>query len=402
MIKSIELIDFFSFNHSTVIKLRPGVNLLLGINGSGKSSFINALRVMTEGIVGEGLVNLIQGRWGGFDEVVNCAGNPSSQNATLKFTFDYKELNKIDPAVNFSSDVIYTIIILKSGHSFTLEERMETKNTKNQKKPFVYLSFKNGRGWISTRDDDGKIEKKTYSPDEIDGQELVLRQINDPVHYLPTFVLRRAIEKIAVYDPFNINSESSVRKPCEYSADVRLKKNGENLSLILNRLKTTQLKSFDLIEEMMKKVNPSFMALIIGNEYGKSYVTLREQNLERSIGASHLSDGTLKFLLLESIFYNPSRGAMVALEEPEQGLHPDMTRSVAQMIQHAAKESQLIIATHSPLLLNQFQLEDILVFEKDSENSTVVKKYTEDDFPDMDEYLPGQLWLMGKIGGKRW
>ena len=61
------------------------------------------------------------------------------------------------------------------------------------------------------------------------------------------------------------------------------------------------------------------------------------------------------------------------------------------------------MATHSPLLLNDFELEDMLVFEKDEDNSTIVKRYFEEDFPQYEgSLLPGQLWLNGEIGGKRW
>jgi predicted ATPase len=73
------------------------------------------------------------------------------------------------------------------------------------------------------------------------------------------------------------------------------------------------------------------------------------------------------------------------------------------MLRRASNSSQLIIATHSPLLLNAFTLEDVLVFEKEENNASVVKRYYEEDF-DMYEgdLLPGQLWLRGEIGGKRW
>lgn len=80
-----------------------------------------------------------------------------------------------------------------------------------------------------------------------------------------------------------------------------------------------------------------------------------------------------------------------------------MIRSVAEMIKYAARQTQIIVATHSPHLLNQFELEDVLVFEKNEENSTVVRTVSEDDFPDWEgDYLPGQMWLLGQIGGKRW
>lgn len=116
-----------------------------------------------------------------------------------------------------------------------------------------------------------------------------------------------------------------------------------------------------------------------------------------------MSDGTLKYLLLLSIFHNPERGYLVDIDEPESCLHPDMIRSVAKMMKNAAKTSQIIVATHSALLLNAFELDDILVFEKNDRNETQIIRYSEEDFENREgDLLPGQLWLNGEIGGKRW
>jgi len=80
-----------------------------------------------------------------------------------------------------------------------------------------------------------------------------------------------------------------------------------------------------------------------------------------------------------------------------------MIRSVAKMIKSASIASQIIVATHSALLLNAFELEDILVFEKNDRNETQIMRYSEDDFKyRTGDFLPGQLWLNGEIGGKRW
>ena len=127
-----------------------------------------------------------------------------------------------------------------------------------------------------------------------------------------------------------------------------------------------------------------------------------EKNLSHAIDALHISDGTLKYLLLLSIFHNPERGALIYIDEPEVCLHTDMIRSVAKMMKNAAKTSQIIVATHSALLLNAFELDDILVFEKNGMNETQIMRYSEDDFENREgDLLPGQLWLNGEIGGKR-
>ncbi|MGL5193703.1 MAG: AAA family ATPase, partial [Chroococcales cyanobacterium] len=132
----------------------------------------------------------------------------------------------------------------------------------------------------------------------------------------------------------------------------------------------------------------------------KLYLVLREKNLSRSVSIDQISDGTLRYLLLLSVLFNPERGNLVCLDEPETNLHPDMINTVAESLKQASKETQIILTTHSPLLLNLFELEDVLVFEKTEGNETVVNY----NFPDEvdEDFLVGQAWLQGLIGGKRW
>ena len=402
MLKSIIIQDFFSFKGKKEIKLNNGVNILLGINGSGKTSFINALRLLSEGIAGDGLAKLIQEQWGGYDHIVNFNGERTAPCAQITYIFSYSELNELNPAAGFNADVHYRITIKRSGTSYVLNEQVFTQHRTKKDTSFTYLDFANGNGKISTRTQEG-IVLQDYTGTDVSGKELVLRQINDPIHYLPTHTLRKAIESIAVYNSFDIGEESKLRMPTEFSTDIRLRKSGSNLTQILNELKLNHTFDFERLEETFRNVNPYFISIEIANLYGQSYLSLREKNISRTIGALHISDGTLRFLLSECIFYNPLRGELVAIDEPERGLHPDMIRSVADMMKYAARQSQIIVATHSPHLLNQFELENILVFEKDEDNSTVVHKVSENDFPEWEgEFLPGQMWLLGQIGGKRW
>ena len=402
MLKEIIIRDFFSFCGEQRVKLSKGVNLLLGINGSGKTSFINAIRLLCEGVAGDGVGKLVQEQWGGYDQIVNFNGERNTPYAQVTYVFDFGELNKLSAAANFSADVFYKITLRPSGTSYTLSEQVFTRNNKSGGL-YTYLDFSNGNGKISVRMEKEGVVLQDYNGKDVSGQELVLRQINDPLHYLPTHTLRKAIEAIAVYAGFEVGEGSRLRFPSEYSTDVRLRKSGSNLTQILNDLKLNHTYDFVRLTEMLCRVNPNFKDVDISNRYGLSYLSLLEKNMRRAVGAQHISEGTLRFLLLESIFYNSQRGRLVAVDEPERGLHPDMIRSVAEMMKLAAQQSQLIVATHSPHLLNQFELEDVLIFEKDGRNATVVRRVSEEDFPDWEgEYLPGQMWLCGLIGGKRW
>ena len=404
MLNSIILKDFFSFKGENKIDLNKGVNLLLGINGSGKTSFINAIRLLQEGISSAGIENLIQSQWGGFYQIANCTGRDKSEEVQVTYIFDFEEVNKLTSSKKYVSPVYYQITIHPLGTTdYYLDEKLWVEKTVEDDKRVVYLDFHNGHGQLRKFTRDLGYEIANYSNGDISGHELVIKQISDPNQNLHIQSIKKAIEAMSVYNSFDTSESSKLRRLAEYSTGTRLWKNGENLTQILNHLKNNHSLDFEQIEETLQKVNPSYKEIVISNITGQAYLSLREKNLDRVIGALHISDGTLHFLLLEAIFLNPNRGALLGIDEPERGLHPDMIRSVADMLKLAAKDTQLIIATHSPHLLNQFELEDVLVFEKNENNSTEVKKLSEEDFSEYEgDLLPGQLWLNGELGGKRW
>ena len=402
MIKEIKLHNFFSFKDETSVLLNPGVNILVGINGSGKTSLINAFRLLYEGVCGNGFENLFQKEWGGYVNVSSAVVSNTSKSIELTFVFDHKKLKKLTPKSPFKSDAYYSIVIKPLGDtSYTLEEKLYSSNLKEADKPYVFLDFKNERGTLSVYHSTG-IKTERFVGDT-SGQELILRQISDPRRYLPSHTIRKAIAQMSLYESFDTSSNSILRQPVNASKDVRLDSNGANLINVINNLAVIELTSYRDIEERLKQINPYFEAFVFQTFGAKLYMFLREKNMSQSIGMRFASDGTIRYIIMMSILLNPRSGFFLGVDEPEGRLHPDMIHSIAQMMKVAALDRQLVVATHSPLLLNDFELEDIFVFEKGQENSTVVKRYYEEDFPQYEgELLPGQLWLDGEIGGKRW
>lgn len=400
MIKELTIRDFFSFKGEHTIELNTGVNILVGVNGSGKTSFLNAITMLYEGIAGGGLSSLFR-QWGSYNAIVNACGEQKPDCFSVTYVFDADVLRKVVSASPFKKDVYYKITVfpIGDGTNYTLCETLYSEDSTGKKKTFSYLEFRNGIGQISVRTKSGiKVEK--YDDGMLSAQELVLRQITDPQRYLPSFVVREAISAIAGYSKFNFDK---VRQPADANDVKRLINTGENLTHLLSNLNNNYTFQYEKIRECLSDINPNFTGIGYNVFGSRLYLSLREKNLSHAIDALHMSDGTLKYLLLLSIFHNPQRGTLVFIDEPESCLHPDMIRSVAKMMKMAAKTSQIIVATHSALLLNAFELDDILVFEKNDKNETQIIRYSEDDFGDReDELLPGQLWLNGEIGGKRW
>ena len=81
---------------------------------------------------------------------------------------------------------------------------------------------------------------------------------------------------------------------------------------------------------------------------------VRWKGLERAQSAADLSDGTLRFLFLLTVLASPNPAPLIAIDEPETGLHPSMLPIIAEYASDAAKRTQLILTTHSPQLLDAF------------------------------------------------
>lgn len=403
MIKRIILSNFFSFQDTQTIDLNPGVNILLGINGSGKTSFINAFRLLYEGVCGMGFEKQFQSEWGGYNEVVNLNSDHRPDYIGLTFVFDCERLKVNNSKSPFKNDVYYSIVVRPFGEiGYTIEEKLYSENLKEPSKPFVFLDFKNEKGRLSVYHSTG-IRTEKYAG-QTSGTELILRQISDPKRYLPLHTLKTAVEKMALYESFDTTANSDIRKPTVANSDVRLNSKGTNLISVLCNIKRDFFISYKNINSYLKKINNSFDALDFQPFGSRLYMFLQEANMRKAIGMRFISDGTLKYILMLAIFLNDKVGCFVGIDEPEGRLHPDMIHSIAQLIKAFSQHSQVIVATHSPLLLNDFDLEDILVFEKNAKtNSTTIKRYSEEDFTYCEgDILPGQLWLDGEIGGKRW
>jgi predicted ATPase len=381
MIKKITVQNFFSFGTEQTIELNADTNILVGINGTGKSNFIKAIRLLQEGINGN-FEKLFSQKWGGFSSTCNFI-NPQANEIKISYHFDGEELEKnaISSGTNIEKEiysVIYTIIIKKIGFSnYELFEELLV-NKEN-----IDIDF-------------------SEKSDDI--HELQISYLREFGSWYP-FFLKRSIEKISIYDYFDTSFEGNLRQLSPYYSENKLLSDGKNLTALLSHLNGNSVKTYDKIIEELKNVNPNFKELAFTTPLaGKSLMSLKEKNLDRAITIENISDGTLRYLLLLSIFYNPNRGSIVCIDEPEAGLHPDMINGIARGIKYAAQNgTQMIIATHSPLLLNAFELEDLKIFEKDADNQSIVKSVSEDDFPDWEgEFLTGQMWLRGELGGVRW
>ncbi|MBI3509437.1 MAG: AAA family ATPase [Bacteroidetes bacterium] len=402
MLKNIRITNFLSFEDETFV-FDKRQNILVGINGSGKSNFLKCLRILKEGVAGIGMKKYVFDVLGGFDNIFFKGTNKGKNHLRIEYTFDASVIRNF--GFKFTDDVIYTIEFFKSPSTsnYYIKEKIQT--IKKEGVGFTYLDFDNGTGMLNELDnnDNYKRTKLIRYNDFVEPTELALSKIFDTNRYLALSTIRKAISDIVVYDYFDTTPTSQIRKPMLPTSEKRLLPDGTNLPQILNTININNKTSFRKIESMLNQVNPKFKGFdfhIIG---GNIELMLDENNLNSSIHVNNISDGTLRYLCLLSILFNPDRGALICIDEPEVGLHPDMITNVCNAIIEASGKSNMIISTHSENLLNSFDLTNIRVFEKDERNSSKILSYTKEDFKDWyEDFSVGKMWREGDLGGNRW
>jgi predicted ATPase len=398
MIKRVKITNVYSFGE-TVIELHPESNILIGVNGSGKSNFLKIIRLLKEGVAGTGLRNHFLNALGGFDNIYFKGGVEGSQNGmAIEYTFDGLALSDAD--YSFGEDVIYSIQLKRSAstQNFYVIESLSSENGD------VYLAFNNGEGFLNEITKERVVvQQNRIKYAGFDPQELVLREVSDPDRYKAITAIKKAIRDVVVYDYFDTTPKSNIRRPMLPTSEKRLIADGTNLPQILNTIKINHKQQYRKIADMLNEVNANFTGFDFNFIGGNIELMLEEKGLNSSIHVSNISDGTLRYLCLLSILYNPDRGRFVCIDEPEVGLHPDMIANIANAIKEASESSTIVISTHSDSLLNHFEVENVKVFEKDDKNATLVNSYNSDQFANWyEEFALGQMWKQGDLGGVRY
>jgi predicted ATPase len=212
--------------------------------------------------------------------------------------------------------------------------------------------------------------------------------------------LDSSYSRIAIYREWTFGRYTPPRQ--EQKADLRtdsLMASCENLALVLNKVRPKGRKR---LLEALKALYPEIQDFNVQVEAGRVQLFLEEGNY--SIPATRLSDGTLRYLCLLAILCHPEPPPVVCVEEPELGLHPDVLPELARLLIEASERSQLIITTHSDILVDAMtgRPESVVVCERHDGKTEMRRLRKEELAAWLDKYRLGQLWTKGQLGGTRW
>jgi predicted ATPase len=195
------------------------------------------------------------------------------------------------------------------------------------------------------------------------------------------------------------------REGSESSHEKRLWDRGDNAWSVLRNLhdKKSFDERYDTIMRYMVEAFPAFEGIILEQTGPNSvYASFREKGRRKEILASGVSDGHLQMLLLlTALFSEGDRDAVVLFDEPEISLHPWALAVLSKAVKFAAESwrKQVLIATHSPVLISQFEPEDILVAEIDKGCTRLTRLSQVCEIKDLlEEYAPGSLYMSEAVG----
>jgi len=184
-----------------------------------------------------------------------------------------------------------------------------------------------------------------------------------------------------------------------------LRPDGANLAAFLYYLRLKHPDSYSLIRRTIQRVAPFFEDFVLEPlRLNEKMIQLewRHVGSEDYFDASSLSDGTLRFMALATLFLQPEelRPSIILVDEPELGLHPYAITLLASLVKQASVNSQVILSTQSSLLLDHFEPEDVLVAER-ANGSTQIRRLEPEPLKVwLEDYSLGQLWEKNEIGGR--
>ncbi|MFV1966661.1 MAG: AAA family ATPase [Pirellulaceae bacterium] len=197
------------------------------------------------------------------------------------------------------------------------------------------------------------------------------------------------------------------RQGSEGSAGFRLWDRGDNAWSVLRNLhdKRRVDDRFDTIMQFMRESFPLFDGLVLEQTGATSvYASMLEKSRRKEIRASGVSDGHLQMLLLlTALFSEGNRDAVILFDEPEISLHPWALAVLAKAIKLAAEQwnKQVFVATHSPVLVSQFDPDNILAMEIDEGRCRPVRLSQMEEIKDLlEEYGAGPLYMSEMVASQ--
>ena len=355
-------IEGFKSIASAEVELRP-VNVLIGANGSGKSNFIGAFAFLQA--IRDGQLQDYVARAGGAERILHY-GSRVTERLTFRISFN-DSVNQYRITLSpTDSDQLYPF-------SETAYYWEKSSYTQPLDRPLARLGEEAGISGIGG----GGIG--TY--------------------------VRSHLDRWRIYHFHDTGANSPFKKTGDLHDNRYLRPDGSNLAAFLYYLREKHSVEYDLIRRTVQLAAPfldDFQLEPLALNPDKIRLEWRHKGSDAYFDASAFSDGTLRFIALTTLFYQPEslRPSVVLLDEPELGLHPLAVTLLESLVGSAAVDTQVILATQSPTLLDHFGPEDVLVADRVKGATKFTRLDPEQLEVWLERYSMGELWEKNEFGGR--
>jgi len=360
----ISIVGFKSISSIRRLGLRP-INVLIGANGSGKSNFIGVFAFLHA--IRESRLQDYVRRAGGAEQLLHF-GSKVSKEIRIRISFG-EGINQYRLVLRPTSD----------DSLYPFQEEIYYWDKSHYQTPYSQLlqARENGR--------------------EAGISDPAVRRIADWV--------RHRLGQWRLYHVHDTSDTSPMRKTAKLNDNDFLRPDGSNLPAFLYLLQEKFPQAYQVIRASIQRVAPFFDDFLLRPDpLNEETIRLawRHKNSDQYFGVSALSDGTLRFVVLATLFLQPKRflPSVILVDEPELGLHPYAITLLASLAQQASDNTQVILSTQSSILLDYFRPEDVLVADR-VDGGTNLRRLEPVALESwLEDYSLGQLWEKNELGGR--
>ena len=391
LIRRLKISGLLSFGPTGIdLPLEP-LNVLIGPNGSGKSNLLEALSLLHA--APRSLPAPVKAMGGIWEWL--WKGDAAPKTGIIEALVNNPQQPKMP--------LRHRLEITENGGRFeVVDESIENAKPYTDEHTDTYFYYRYQRGNPVINDRNG--EPRGLRRDAVHPEESILSQRgDDPDHYPVLHQLREQYGGIRLYRNWEFGPDAELRRPPLADApSTFMLERGQNLALALSKLRGERRQEFVKALQQLYDGVVDFQ-VEVGGGRAELFVAERGRGA-RYIPASRLSDGTLRYMTLAAILLDPNPPPLLVIEEPELGLHPDVTLTMSRLLIEASQRTQLVITTHSHGLVDG--LDDcptsVVVCENDDGASIFERLEPEYLKEWLTEYSLGKLWSAGDLGGNRW
>lgn len=345
------------------------ITVLLGANGAGKSNLISFFKMLNYMMTGALQIYIGES---GFADSLLYYGSKRTPRLRASLTFSNAD----------SEDTYHFALSHAAGDTLIFTEESFVWQKRDSDTPYVVQL------------DPGSKESRLTEKGESDKTAAVISSL---------------LKGCRVFQFHDTSKEAKIRNS-GYIEDYRfLKSDGGNLAAFLYAMQQQEETRpyYQRIVRYVQMAMPQFHDFVLQpSPRNENYIILnwRESDSEYLFGLHQISDGSLRFMALATLLLQPPKTLpkIIVLDEPELGLHPAALSLLAAMIRTASMHAQVILATQSTYLVDEFEPDDIVVVERNPrEKCSVFRKLDATKLVEwLERYSLSELWEKNVIGGR--